>query len=277
MAMRKGIVVATHPEDHSVDLVMVDNGERLTGVQVMTPTGSARTGSVDLPAVPEKKDKWDITKEDGQDMHAIVDYVGRNPVVTGFLYPQINQMLFKDPKMRFNRHQSDVMSYTDGDGNFGIMHPSGAFIQVGEKPEKPELVSKNADASLEPDRNTGKKVFLRVSLAGNVAELTMTPDGTCTLKLEKDFELEAKGHANITCNDATVKAAESVTIDTPETHCTGNLTVDGKLTYKGGMAGSGGSTTAVIEGNVRISENLQVGENINAGGSITDSDGDGGA
>lgn len=274
---RKGIVVATHPEDHSVDLVMVDNGERLTGVQVMTPTGSARTGSVDLPAVPEKKDKWDITKEDGQDMHAIVDYVGRNPVVTGFLYPQINQMLFKDPKMRFNRHQSDVMSYTDGDGNFGIMHPSGAFIQVGEKPEKPELASKNADASLEPDRNTGKKVFLRVSLAGNVAELTMTPEGTCTLKLEKDFELEAKGHANITCNDATVKAAESVTIDTPETHCTGNLTVDGQLTYKGGMAGSGGSTTAVIEGNVRISENLQVGNDINAGGSITDSDGDGGA
>ncbi|MND16900.1 hypothetical protein D3C76_909200 [compost metagenome] len=277
MAMRKGIVVATHPEDYSVDLVMVDNGERLVGVQVMTPSGSARTGSVDLPAVPEKKDKWDITREDGQDMHAVVDYVGRTPVVTGFLYPQISQMTFKDPKMRFNRHQSDVMSYTDGDGNFGIMHPSGAFIQVGESPEKPEIAGKNADASLEPDRNTGKKVFLRVSLAGNVAELTMTPEGTCTLKLEKDFELEAKGHANITCNDATVTAAESVTIDTPEARCTGNLTVDGKLTYKGGMSGSGGGTTAAIEGSVTISENLQVGSNINAGGSITDSDGDGGA
>ncbi|MNV08323.1 hypothetical protein D3C71_987860 [compost metagenome] len=169
------------------------------------------------------------------------------------------------------------MSYTDGDGNFGIMHPSGAFIQVGESPEKPEIAGKNADASLEPDRNTGKKVFLRVSLAGNVAELTMTPEGTCTLKLEKDFELEAKGHANITCNDATVTAAESVTIDTPEARCTGNLTVDGKLTYKGGMSGSGGGTTAAIEGSVTISENLQVGSNINAGGSITDSDGDGGA
>lgn len=277
MAMRKGIVVATHPEDHSVDLVMVDNGERLVGVQVMTPSASSRTGSVDLPAVPEKKDKWDITREDGQDMHAVVDYVGRTPVVIGFLYPQINQMLFKDPKMRFDRHQSDVMRYTDGDGNFGIMHPSGAFIQVGESPEKPELAGKNADASLEPDRNTGKKVFLRVSLAGNVAELTMTPEGTCTLKLEKDFELEAKGHANITCNDATVKATEKITLDTPLVHCTEDLTVDGVLTYKGGMSGSGGSTTAVIEGNVRISENLQVGNDINAGGSITDSDGDGGA
>lgn len=195
---RKGIVVATHPEDPSVDIVMVDDGSRLTGVQLMAPMGaSARTGSIDLPEVPEKKDKWDITKETGQDMIAIVDYVGRTPVVTGFMFPQISQMTFKDPKMRFNRHQSDVMSYIDGDGNMGIMHPGGAFIQIGEKPEKPELASQNADASLKPDRNTGKKVFLRVALAGNVAELTMTPDGTCTLKLEQNFEVEAKGDISL--------------------------------------------------------------------------------
>lgn len=194
---RKGIVVATHPEDHSVDLVMVDNGERLIGVQVQVPSGSSRSGTIDMPEVPERKDKWDITQETGQDMHAIVDYVGRVPTVTGFLYPQINQMLFKDPKMRFSRHQSDVMSYTDGDGNFGIMHPSGAFIQVGEKPEKPELASKNADASLKPDRNTGKKVYLRIELGGNVARLTMTPDGTCELLLEQNFDLKAKGDINM--------------------------------------------------------------------------------
>lgn len=222
MSKRKGIVVATHPEDHSVDLVMVDNGERLIGVQLQTPSGSTRTGSVDLPAVPEKKDKWDITKDTGQDMHAIVDYVGRTPIVTGFLYPQINQMLFKDPKMRFNRHQSDVMSYTDGDGNFGIMHPSGAFIQVGEKPEKPELESKNADQSLKPDRNTGKKVYLRVALAGNVAELTMTPDGTCTLKLQQNLEIE--------CDKASVKAPGGMTFDTPKAHFTGEVTSDGDMT-----------------------------------------------
>lgn len=194
---RKGIVVATHPEDHSVDLVMVDDGSRLTGVQVMTPSGSSRTGTVDMPEVPERKNKWDITKETGQDMHAIVDYVGRTPVVTGFLYPQINQMLFKDPKTRVSRHQSDVISIIDGDGNISLQHPGGAFIQIGEKPEKPELTSKNADSSLKPDRNTGKKVFLRVALAGNVAELTMTPDGTCTLKLEKDFDVEAQGNISM--------------------------------------------------------------------------------
>ena len=193
MAMRKGIVVATHPEDHSVDLVMVDTGERLIGVQVMTSNASSRSGTVDMPAVPEKKNKWDITQDTGQEMHAIVGYVGRTPVVNGFLYPQINQMLFSDQRMKFSRHQSDVMTSIDGDGNISLQHPGGAFIQIGEKPEKPELASKNADASLKPDRNTGKKVYLRVELAGNVARLTMTPDGTCELLLEKDFDLKAKG------------------------------------------------------------------------------------
>lgn len=198
MNMRQGIVVATHPEDHSVDLVMVDDGSRLSGVQVMSANASSRSGSIDMPAVPEKKNKWDITEKTGQEMIAMVGYVGgRHPVVTGFLYPQVNQMLFKDPKMRFNRHQSDVMSYTDGDGNFGIMHPSGAFIQVGEKPEKPELADQNADVSLKPDRNTGKKVFLRVALGGNAVEVTMTPDGTCTVKMKQDFNVEAEGDINL--------------------------------------------------------------------------------
>ena len=219
MALRKGIVVATHPDDHSVDLVMVDNGQRLVGVQVLTPNGSARSGTVDLPAVPEQADKWDITKENGQDMHAIVDYVGRAPIVTGFVYPQISQMTFKDPKMRFSRHQSDVMTYTDGNGNFGIMHPSGAFIHVGEKPERPELAGKNADGSLAVDRNTGRKVFLRVALAGNVAELTMTPDGNCTLKLEQDLSIE--------CQSASIKAPGGMEFDTPTAHFTGKITSDG--------------------------------------------------
>lgn len=214
MTLRQGVVVATHPEDHSVDLVMVDNGERLIGVQVQTPSGSSRTGTVDMPEVPERKDKWDITKPTGQDMIAFVDYVGRNPIVTGFRYPQINQMLFKDPKMRFSRHQSDVMSYIDGDGNMGIMHPSGAFIQIGEKPEKPELANKNADASLAADRNTGTKVHLRIELAGNVARLTMTPDGTCELLLEKDFDLKAKGNIGMEAEgNITMKAGGTFTAE----------------------------------------------------------------
>lgn len=197
MSLRQGIVVATHPEDHSVDLVMVDNGERVIGAQLLTGSGSSRSGTVDLPEVPDKKEKWDITNLTGQDMIAIVGYIGRNPMVLGFRYPQISEMTFKDGKMRLSRHQSDVMSFVDGDGNISLQHPGGAFIQIGESPEKTDLASKNADGNLKVDRNTGKKVFLRVALAGNAVELTMTPDGTCTLKMEQDFDLQAKGNINM--------------------------------------------------------------------------------
>lgn len=62
--------------------------------------------------------------------------------------------------------------------------------------------------------------------------------------------------------------APQVTVDSPETTCTGNLTVQGKLTYQGGMAGSGGGGTAAA-----ISGNVQVQGNIDASGTIMDAGG----
>lgn len=203
---RLGIVVATHPEDHSVDLVM-SNGERLVGVQVQTSNGSTRSGTTDLPAVPEKKDKWDITKPTGQEMKAIVTMIeGRLPVVTGFLYPQINQMLLKDPKARLTRHQSDVYSYTDGDGNSEWVHPSGAYVRVGETPDHVDLTKKNADESLALDRNTARKPFVRVHVPGAFT-LTMSPQGQVTFNVEQGASIQFGG-------DVSIKAPK-ITLDTP--------------------------------------------------------------
>lgn len=265
MSLRKGIVVAVHPDDHSVDLVMADDGSRLIGVQVVTPSGSARTGTVDLPEVPETKDKWDISKRNGQDMLALVGFVGRNPVVTGFLYPQVNQMLQKDAKTRYSRHRSDVDWSIDGDGNIQLTHPGGAYVRIGETPDHVSAAGQNADSNAKFDRNTSRKVNVRIGLAGNVVELTMTPDGDVTFKLEKDFTIEAAGKALI-------KAPGGITLDTPETHCTGNLTVDGALAFKGGGSGSGGDGAAL-----RLQGDLEVTGDGAFTGSVTDGDGDGGA
>lgn len=193
MSKRLAVVVDTHPEDHSVDLVMTDTGERLTGVQVMTPSGSTRTGTVDMPAVPKKKNKWDISERTDQEMIAVVDYVGRQPVVSGFLYPQINQVLSNDPKRRMSRHQSDVQWAIDGDGNIQLEHPSGTYIRIGEAADREDTEGKNADANAKADRNTERKVNVRIGLAGNVVVLTMTPDGAVTFTLDKNFTIEADG------------------------------------------------------------------------------------
>jgi len=199
--MRKGIVVATHPEDVSVDMVMVDDGSRLSGVQLLSKSASTRSGSIDLPAVPAKQNKWDITQLTGQDILAVIDMVGRTPMVVGFQYPQINQMLFADPLLKFERHQSDVISYTDGDGNFGIIHPSGAFVQVGENTTAPQFAGKNVDGTLLVDRNTG--------------------DVTLTNALA------------ITAPDINFKATNQMTFDTPKAHFTGEIDSDGDQVAEG--------------------------------------------
>lgn len=56
----------------------------------------------------------------------------------------------------------------------------------------------------------------------------------------------SSGTVNVICQTATVEAAESVTLDTPETTCTGNLTVAGNFTM-----GSSGNV-ATIQGEVHI-------------------------
>lgn len=167
MNLRKGIVVDTHPEDHSVDLVMCDDGSRLSGVPVLAQSASARSGGVDMPEVPKKADKWDITKRDGQDMEAYVGYMGSgNPVVVGFVYPQVSQMTFEDKRRRFNRHQSDVYTTITGTGDVELYHPSGAYVRIAENLEHEDLEKKNFDKSLVLDRNKTRQVGMRVKLGG---------------------------------------------------------------------------------------------------------------
>lgn len=212
MALRKGIVVATHPEDHSVDLVMADDGSRLIGVQVMAgPGASARTGSVDLPDVPAKADKWDITKRDGQDIEALVDTMGRNPVVTGFLFPQVNQVLPKAPGTRINRHRSDVTQVLDADGNMQITWPNGTYLRVGEQPDA--ATPPMADSS-SVDRNTSRPMHVRLGLAGGTFTLTITPDGACTMVMNQVLNIEAKAGATIKAPTITLDGDVTITGDT---------------------------------------------------------------
>lgn len=106
-------------------------------------------------------------------------------------------------------------------------------------------------------------------------ETTVYPDGSTvdynSATNTMTVTVAGGGNVVVNCQVATINAGTSVTLDTPETHCTGNLTVDGLLTFAGGMVGAGGGTTAVINGNVQVNGNL------NATGSVSDGDGDGGA
>lgn len=210
--LRRGIVVDIHPEDYSVDLVMSDNGTRLTGVQVMTPTGSTRSGMVELPKPPERGDKWDITEETEQELLALVASCSGFPVVVGFIYPQINRMLPKDKEIKLGRHESDVTWMIDKDGNMQIAHPNGTYIRIGEDPELVEWEPLIFDDGAAIDRNTDKKPYVKIALPGGKGEIVMTPDGELEINMEQSISIVSNSGAVTVDSALPVKVAGNVMV-----------------------------------------------------------------
>lgn len=71
------------------------------------------------------------------------------------------------------------------------------------------------------------------------------PDGARLSYSHATGHLQASG-----VQTATLQASTLVTIDCPQTHITGRLTVDDLITYGNGLAGSGGSNGNTIAGNL---------------------------
>lgn len=226
MSLRQGVVVDTHPEDNSVDLVMLDDGSRLVGVQLSAPSASTRSGRVDLPQVPAKTDKWDITQKTGQDQIAIVGFVNKNPVVLGFLLPQINQMTFADKAFAFYRHQSDVYSWINAKGEAQLVHPNGSYLRFGKHLDFVDISGTNFDKNLKFDRNTQEKLGFHAVIPGAI-DIQLTADGSLSIKVAN---LSLETNVNITGDLA---VGGNITIG-------GNLSVDGTLNLAGRPIGGTG-------------------------------------
>lgn len=74
--------------------------------------------------------------------------------------------------------------------------------------------------------------------------------------------ITAPGGTTVNTTTAVIHASTSITLDSPQTTCTGKLTVEGLLTYQAGMAGSGGAgAAAAITGSIAVT-----GGNVTADG-----------
>lgn len=223
--LRIGYVVETHPEDHSVDLVMADDGSRVVGAQVVAPDASVRSGTAGLPKVtPKGKGKWDISQAPDDAMKAMVGFVhGRQPVVVGFLFPQINQMLpKKGSTAKRYRHPSDLETLIDDDGNLQITHPSGTYIRIGESTDHaPAAVADQTKT----DRNTSRRVNIHIGLADGALELTLSPTGGVSLRCNQRVSIDAGQEVRV--------KAPSVRLETPSVLATQDVTIQGDLEVQG--------------------------------------------
>lgn len=98
-------------------------------------------------------------------------------------------------------------------------------------------------------------------------KLTVTIEGTEIVFDRQDGSITVPNALTINCTDCTVNATSSMTINSPNTHVTGTLTVDKMITGKGGLAVSGGSGAAVsVTGDMNLQGQVDASGDVKAGG-----------
>jgi hypothetical protein len=232
-SLQLGIVVAVYPAGQSVDVLLPDSGSQLTNVQVMLPSGSDSTGTVDLPdpGLPADDTRWNITNNAARNILAVIASYKGNPLCLGFIMPQIGQMTFAQKNRRIVRHASDVYSTVDQFGNIEVYHPSGTFWRVGTSPAHEDLTGLDVDQQWAIKNNTGTAPYLNLTLAnaGAVkAQIQIDPDGNVTL----------------TAPSLTVTAANGITMNGATIDANGNMGVPGTATIEGALATNSTLTAA---------------------------------
>jgi hypothetical protein len=244
--LQLGIVVAVYPQGQSIDVLLPDSGSQLTNVQVMMPSGSDSTGTVDLPdpGLPADDTRWNITLDAPRNILAVIASYKGNPVCLGFIMPQIGQMTFAQKNRRIMRHASDVYSTVDQFGNIEVYHPSGTFWRVGTNPAHEDLTGLDVDQQWKIANNTGTAPYFNLTLAnaGVVkAQIQIDPDGNVTFTATT---VNITSSGGITLNGATIDASGNVnfpgTFNAAGTTTGGGINLDN---HTHGGVQSGGDNT----------------------------------
>lgn len=294
--MKLAKVVAVRP-GNKVDLLFLDNGQRVPGVSVMSGMASSSSGQLGLvtPDAQGEADPYVAPQRSNRDLIACVGFYGNVPVVQGFLYPEISEMIFQDPDRYVLRTASDFVHTVDGSANAEWWHPSGAFIRMGVDTAHDDLKGKDKNRKFNPKRNADKKVHIYIEQAGGTASVDIAPNGKITITSASDIKFDIAGNSTINVGgnveaavagttkitsggNATIKAPK-VTLDTPLTHMRGATVVDGLFTYKAGMVGSGASggagATAKIQGSIEVINGDMTADGVSLKGHVHAEQGDG--
>lgn len=216
--LRLARVVGASPSGHAVDLVFLDDLSRVPQVQVLTGAGSTNTGIAGLvePDIPEDTDRWEGYESGTRDIIAVVGFYRTIPIVLGFLYPQVSQMLFADRNRYIHRHASDVYTTVDEHGNLELFHPSGTYLRIGATPEHEDLTGKDFDGKWKIEQNTDAAVHVHLSVANageKVASIDIDPGGNIAAETSGNAAITAEGNVEVASGaDIKLTAGGDITI-----------------------------------------------------------------
>lgn len=236
-SLRVAKVVRAHPGGHAVDLVFLDDGSRVPAVQVLSTAASTNTGLNDLPQPTMSSEEYDARETGDRDIYAMVAFMRDMPIVLGFLFPQICQMLFADQNRRIMRHASDVYTTIDGEGNTELYHPSGTYLRISTDGAHEDLTGRDYDGKWAIAKNTDKAVHVRLVVAnagvqkasididpaGNITESNV---GNLSASVGGAVAVTAGGNINATSGaQITLAAADKIRMTAPQIEIHGDESV----------------------------------------------------
>lgn len=188
-------VVAIRPEDHSMDVLILRTGQRVTGVPLLAAGASTTSGRSDLPPVqaPQGEARWNIPQRSGADAIAVLaPTAGGNWIAVGCMFPQQNAVLSPVPGVSVYRHHSGAWHMIANDGTVTIGHPSGAVISMGPGgAAPPNPVGQDVDGMWQ---HAGPNAAAPVALSLNMpsgASITIDPAGKVTITAPAEVEVAA--------------------------------------------------------------------------------------
>lgn len=188
-------VVAIHPEDHSVDCIILRTGQRVSGAPVLTSGAGTKSGRSDLPPVraPQGDDRWNIPQRSEADSIVLLaPTAGGNWVAVGGMFPQQNGVLSPVPGVAVYRHHSGAWHMIGLDGTVTIGHPSGAVVSMGPGgASPPNPVGADVDGLWAHDGpNAAAPVALTLSMPSG-ASITINTAGKVTITAPAEVEVAA--------------------------------------------------------------------------------------
>jgi len=231
-------VCGVHNGANAVDLLMLRNGQAIPMVQCMCDLSGTDFGESGLvaPTVTDPNNEYDPQASGNRDIIACVGFVGKRPIVLGFVYPQVCQMLFDESvfSARIKRDPSDVYCYTDDNGNFEFYHPSGTYLRIATDTTHKDLTGLDLDGKWKISKNTSAAVHVHLEVHNGGAT-------KATVDIDPSGNITSTNAGNLT---ATVNGSGGATITTPN----GQINLNGVTIDKNGNINGPGTVTAAGEG-----------------------------
>ncbi len=190
-------VVASNWQDHTVDLV-TPNGAALGHVPIATPWAGTDYGDLSRPQFLQR-DNADLVglaarPDPTRDCHALVAFVkglAITPIVIGFFYPVVSQMML-DGLQKITRHVGDTFQAVSMDGDIWLAFNSdGSYVGFHDNNPSPPIMH-GVDYDRTSDPAVGRQHSFTAVLRDGTSFHMDGPTGNITHVAGQHLHQEAK-------------------------------------------------------------------------------------